>query len=60
MTTATESKLRDEWRGLNIQLNQIFRTIKMNTASGYVFGEEHLSWVESLKERRDYLTTIVK
>ncbi len=48
-------KLRDEWRALNLKIAQIDRVIKTNK----IKNEEYLNWVNDLKARRDYLTTII-
>jgi hypothetical protein len=48
-------KLRDEWRSLNLKLQQIDRVIKMNK----IIDVDYLNWVNELKNRRDYLTTII-
>ena len=49
-------KLRDEWRALNLRIQQIDRVIKMNNITDF----DYLIWVKALKDRRDYLTTIVE
>ena len=50
-------KNRDEWRALNLKIAQHQRVIKMNSASGQVFGDEYLAWVNQLIERSIYLAT---
>ena len=59
MTTSNQYQLRTEWRNLNLKLDQIYRSLNINTKSGYIPTEEYLNWVNELKVRRDYLTTIV-
>ena len=59
MTTQSQRQLRTEWMNLNLKLNQIYRVLNINTKSGYNPTEEYLNWVNELKVRRDYLTTIV-
>ena len=48
-------KLRDEWRALNLKIQQIDRVIKMNN----ITDVDYLIWVKDLKDRRDYLFTII-
>ena len=55
MTTQTTTKLRNEWKSLNLKLQQIERVIKMNK----ITDSEYLQWVSDLKSRRDYLTNII-
>ena len=55
MTTENTTKLRNEWRALNLKLQQIDKVIKMNN----ILDSEYLQWVSDLKSRRDYLTNII-
>ena len=59
MTASNQNQLRTEWRNLNLKLNQIYKVLNTNMKSGYNPSEEYLNWVNELKVRRDYLTTIV-
>ena len=59
MITQTQYKLRKEWMDLNLKLNQIYKVLNTNTKAGYIPTEEYITWVNELKSRRDYLTTVV-
>ena len=48
-------KLREEWKTLNLKIAQIDRVIKMNN----ITDVDYLIWVNDLKQRRDFLTTII-
>jgi hypothetical protein len=53
------TKLRDEWRQLNIKIAQHQRTVKINTLAGQKFSSEYLNFLDELILRRDYLTNLI-
>jgi hypothetical protein len=52
-------KIREEWRKLNLEIQQIQRVIALNTKAGQKFSEEYLQWVKEKIEYRDYLTSLI-
>jgi hypothetical protein len=59
MQNSMTIKLREEWRALNLKISQHQKTIKTNSASGQIFSDEYLTWVNELICRRDYLTNLI-
>jgi hypothetical protein len=52
-------KIREEWRKLNLEIQQIQRVIALNTKAGQNFSEEYLQWVKEKIEYRDNLTNLI-
>jgi|LakMenE01Jun11ns_1017448.scaffolds.fasta_scaffold9110582_2 hypothetical protein len=52
-------KIREEWRKLNLEIQQIQRVIALNTKAGQNFSEEYLQWVKEKIEYRDNLTSLI-
>jgi len=52
-------KIREEWRKLNLEIQQIQRVIALNTKAGQKFSEEYLQWVKEKIEYRDNLTSLI-
>lgn len=48
-------KLRDEWRSLNLQINQCQKVIKQNS----ITNPEYLQWVNELISYRDSITNLI-
>ena len=51
-------KIREEWRKLNLEIQQIQKVISQNTKAGQIFTNEYLQWLQSKIERRDALTNL--
>jgi len=52
-------KIREEWRKLNLEIQNIQKVITLNTKAGQKFSEEYLQWVKEKIEYRDNLTNII-
>jgi hypothetical protein len=52
-------KIREEWRKLNLEIQQIQKVIALNTKAGQKFSQEYLQWVKEKIEYRDSLTNII-
>lgn len=57
--TTQQKKIRDTWRRLNLEIQQIERVMKINGAAGQIFDEEYLQYVNDKKALRDSLTELV-
>jgi regulator of replication initiation timing len=52
-------KIREEWRKLNLEIQNIQKVITLNTKAGQKFSEEYLQWVKEKIQYRDNLTNII-
>ena len=56
MKQAQQIKLRDQWRKLNLEINQIWNALNNNMKAGYKPSEEYMQWVNDKMKLRDELT----
>jgi hypothetical protein len=49
--------IREQWRALNVEINQHERTLDMNTKAGHVPTREYLDWLQAKRDLRDELQT---
>ena len=59
MTKFKQIELREKWKKLNLEIAQIQRVIKQNTAAGQIFSEEYLQWVNEKIQLRDSITNLI-
>jgi hypothetical protein len=59
MTKFEQIKLREKWRKLNLEIAQIQRVIKQNTAAGQIFSDDYLQWVNEKIQLRDSITNLI-
>jgi len=59
MTRFEQIKLKEKWCKLNLEIAQIQKVIKQNTAAGQIFSDEYLNWLDEKIQLRDSLTNSI-
>jgi hypothetical protein len=59
MTRFEQIKLKEKWCKLNLEIAQIQRVIKQNTAAGQIFSDEYLNWLNEKIQLRDSMTNLI-
>jgi hypothetical protein len=51
-----KTKIKDEWRKLNLEISYHQKIIKQNSKAGQKFTEEYINWINEKIKHRDTLT----